>query len=192
METKIMSKHDRSKESTITAPENTEKNAVDYAAMLCLANQDDRKAIILTIPVDMTLAVAQAVNDLLALEKAHKEAEEKALAAREGLLNLFAPAQATITDLAAHIKAKVGDNPTQGQFLSSLLQAIGYDYTKAKATAVPVIAAAVVKAITESYPNGLPESVSKGKTTWAADKTTTTRIRAHIIGPPKYYVEGNC
>jgi len=136
----------------------------------------------------------EVVKQAIEAYKASMEAEAlKAREEEEAVASLLAMVQqptATPTDLATHVLATWGEKPSQGEFLTSVLLALGMDIDKAKSTPTAILSILVSEAVAGAYPDGPPASVMGHKTTWKADKSTRTRVAAHISKPPQYYVEG--
>lgn len=180
-----------------TAPATTTRNTlvVEYArTLLASGSQEEALTVLKRVPDGMIAEVALQATQLR--EEATKQIEEEK--AREeslkALASQFAPVQTTATksDLAAHVKALWGDAPTQSEFLSSVLMNMGYDLPKAKATHNAVLTSEVAATLAAAYPQGLPASVTKAKTTWLADATTRQRLANHISKPPKFFIDGRC
>lgn len=162
--------------------------------MLANIMKGDGEAIAMSISKYGLDATKEAILKAKAEAWEREQAANVLEAAKNELLALVAPEQATVpvTELSARVKNIFGDKPTQSEFLSSVLMSINMPWQTAKGIHASVLTKAVAEAIAKAYGDKLPDTVTGHKTTWLDDSTTRQRISNHISKPPKFYVEGNC
>lgn len=188
-----MSNKHRTPEQTVDARQEQKGTAatVDDATLQAIMSGD--KAVIVdactTYGVEVVKAAIEAYKATQEAEKARAREEEEAIA---GIMAMVASPQPapTVTDLSTRVLSTWGENPTQSEFLTSVLLSEGMDITTARKTHTASLTSLVADAIHQAYGTDLPASVLGHKTTWLNDKSTRTRIAAHISKPPKFYLEG--